>query len=128
MNNLEGKLITSTSGTKYLLTDIVDQGAQGVIFNEASNKYVIKFYKNGSPFHNKNKLKKLNWLLQAVIIRIKFIKPLDIFEQPHIGYAMKNVSGHISLNKLLVPARKMNFSEWYNDYSRGIKKKALFRI
>ncbi len=122
MNNLEGKLITSTSGTKYLLTDIVDQGAQGVIFNEASNKYVIKFYKNGSPFHNKNKLKKLNWLLQQNYPD-QFIKPLDIFEQPHIGYAMKNVSGHISLNKLLVPARKMNFSEWYNDYSGGLRRR-----
>lgn len=122
MNNLEGKLITSTNGNKYLLTEIAGQGAQGVVYNEASGKYIVKFYKNSSSIENKNKLKKLNWLLQQNYPD-QFIKPLDIFEKPYIGYAMKNVTEHISLNKLLIPAKQMTFSEWYNDFSGGLRRR-----
>ena len=41
MQDLEGKIIQTTEGTKYVLTEIAGEGAQGVVYNEASDKFLI---------------------------------------------------------------------------------------
>ena len=38
---------------------------------------------------------------------------------------MKNVSGHVSLNKLLIPNKEMSFSEWYNNATGGLYRRLL---
>ena len=87
MKDLEGMIITSTSGQNYLLTEKVDkQGAQGVVYEESTGKFIIKLYKRGNEFQNRNRLNKLEWLAKQSYPD-QFIKPLDIFVEPYIGYA-----------------------------------------
>ena len=124
MDELEGQILTSKSGTKYYLSKIIGQGAQGIIYSTADDEYVVKLYKNESELKNKKKLKKLTWLLKTNYPD-QFIKPLDIIDSPYIGYVMKKVKGHISLNKLLIPNREMSFSEWYNTNSGGLYRRLL---
>ena len=60
MQDLEGKVIETVDGTKFVLTDIAGEGAQGVVYNEASDKFLIKLYKKGNPIQEQNKFSKLN--------------------------------------------------------------------
>lgn len=123
MKDLEGMIITSTSGQNYLLTEKIDkQGAQGVVYEESTGKFIIKLYKRGNEFQNRNRLNKLEWLSKQSYPD-QFIKPLDIFVEPYIGYAMEKVVNHVSLNKLLVPSRKMSMSEWYNEETGGLRRR-----
>ena len=122
MQDLEGKMIKTAAGTQYLLTEKIGEGAQGVVYDEAMDKFLIKLYRKGSPIQNQNKLQKLNWLL-IQNYPDQFIKPLEIIEDPFIGYVMKKVKGHVSLNKLLIPPRDTAFSEWYNSQTGGLRRR-----
>ena len=124
MDELEGQILTSINGTKYYLSKIIGQGAQGIIYSTADDEYVVKLYKKESELKNKKKLKKLNWLLKTDYPD-QFIKPLDIIDSPYIGYVMKKVKGHVSLNKLLIPNRGMAFSDWYNQETGGLYRRLL---
>lgn len=116
-------IITSISGQNYLLTEKVDkQGAQGVVYEESTGKFIIKLYKRGNEFQNRNRLNKLEWLAKQSYPD-QFIKPLDLFVEPYIGYAMEKVVDHVSLNKLLVPSREMSLSEWYNEETGGLRRR-----
>ena len=42
MQDLEGKMIKTASGTQYLLTEKIGEGAQGVVYDEAMDKFLIK--------------------------------------------------------------------------------------
>ena len=123
MKDLEGKIITSISGQNYLLTKRIDkQGSQGVVYEESSGKYIIKLYRKGNEYQNRNSFNKLEWLIKQSYPD-QFIKPLDLFAEPYIGYAMEKVISHISLNKLLVPARDMSLSKWYNEGTGGLRRR-----
>lgn len=124
MDELEGQILTSINGTKYYLSKIIGQGAQGIIYSTSDDEYVVKLYKKESELKNKKKLKKLTWLLRTDYPD-QFIKPLDIIDSPYIGYVMKKVKGHISLNKLLIPNRELSFSDWYNNSTGGLYRRLL---
>lgn len=122
MQDLEGKVIQTTSGKKYVLTDMLGEGAQGVVYNEASDKFLIKLYKKSNPIQQKNRFNKLKWLIQQDYPD-QFIRPLELIEEPYVGYVMEKVQNHTSLNKLLVPSRDVNFSEWYNQETGGLRRR-----
>ena len=122
MQDLEGKVIQTTEGTKYVLTEIAGEGAQGVVYNEASDKFLIKLYNRSNPIQNQNRFDKLKWLIQQDYPD-QFIRPLALIESPYVGYVMEKVKGHSSLNKLLVPARDVSFSEWYNKQTGGLRRR-----
>lgn len=124
MDELLGQIITSTTGEKYYLSEIIGQGAQGIIYGTNDEKYVVKFYKKESELKERKKLRKLNWLLK-IDYPDQFIKPIDIIEKPYVGYVMKKVKGHISLNKLLIPNREMSFTDWYNKETGGLYRRLL---
>lgn len=121
MQDLEGKLIESRSGNKYLLTEKVGEGAQGVVYGEASEKYIIKLYHKRNRIQNEKLLDKLEWLMFQSYPD-QFIKPLDIVDTPYIGYVMEKVKNHVSLNKLLIPENQ-NFSDWYNAKTGGLRRR-----
>ena len=125
MQDLEGKVIQTASDKKYILTDIAGEGAQGVVYNEASDKYLFKLYNKSNSIIEQRKLSKLRWLIKQDYPS-EFIKPLDLVEEPYVGYMMKKVKEHMSLNKLLVPSKEVSFSEWYNRETGGLRRR-LFR-
>lgn len=123
MRDLEGRRITSASGQNYFLTKKIDnQGSQGIVYEESTGKYIIKLYRKGNEYQNQNRQNKLEWLMKQSYPD-QFIKPLDIFTEPYIGYAMEKVVGHVSLNKLLIPAKTMSLSRWYNDETGGLRRR-----
>ena len=122
MQNLEGKVIQTVEGTKYVLTDIAGEGAQGVVYNEASDKFLIKLYNRRDPIQNRNRFNKLKWLIKQDYPN-QFIRPLELVESPYVGYVMEKVKGHSALNKLLVPSRDVTFSEWYNKQTGGLRRR-----
>lgn len=122
MIDLIGKRITTVSGTEYLLTEIAGQGAQGAVYKEDSGNYMIKLYFMANEIQTNSQVNKINWLLQQSYPE-RFIMPLEMVKEPYIGYVMKRVKGHFSLNKLLIPSKELNFSEWYNSYAGGLRRR-----
>ncbi len=122
MQDLEGKVIQTADGNKYVLTEIEGEGAQGVVYNEASDKYLFKLYNKSNPVVEQKKLNKLRWLIKQDY-PTEFIKPIELVEEPYVGYMMKKVKKHVSLNKLLVPSKDVSFSEWYNNETGGLRRR-----
>ena len=44
IEDLTGVSITSESGKKYVLKKVIGSGSQGVVYEDDSEKYVVKFY------------------------------------------------------------------------------------
>lgn len=122
MQDLDGKLIKTLSGTQYLLTEKIGEGAQGVVYDEAMDRFLVKLYKKGTPIQDNNRLQKLRWL-QIQNYPDQFIKPLEIIKEPMVGYVMKKVKGHVPLNRLLIPPRGDYISEWYNAQTGGLRRR-----
>lgn len=122
MQDLEGKVIQTISGKKFVLTDMLGEGAQGVVYNEASDKCLIKLYRKSNSIQQKNRMNKLRWLIQQDYPD-QFIRPIDLIEEPYVGYIMEKVQEHSSLNKLLVPSRDSGFSDWYNRETGGLRRR-----
>lgn len=122
MQNLQRKKITTVNGTEYILNEQIGEGAQGVVYTETNGEHLIKLYNNGSPIQNRNKINKLNWLIKQDFPD-QFIKPLEIIETPYVGYSMKQVKGHVSLNRLLVPSKDNSFADWYNKETGGLRRR-----
>ena len=78
MQDLEGKIIQTTEGTKYVLTEIAGEGAQGVVYNEASDKFLIKLYNRSNPIQNKNRFDKLKWLISGSVHKTPSINRITI--------------------------------------------------
>lgn len=81
MQDLEGKVIQTISGKKFVLTDMLGEGAQGVVYNEASDKCLIKLYRKSNSIQQKNRMNKLRWLIQQDYPD-QFIRPIDLIEEP----------------------------------------------
>ena len=122
MQDLEGKVIETIEGKKYVLTDLAGEGAQGAVYNEASDEFLIKLYKKGNPIQEAKMLSKLKWLIKQDYPD-QFIRPIELIETPFVGYVMQKVKDHYSLSKMLVPSRDMSFCEWYNQETGGLRRR-----
>jgi len=122
--DLIGKTVTTLSGTRYLLSEMVGRGSQGIVYRDSSGGYVIKIYFYKGDNQAKNQIVKLKWLLQQNLPE-RFVFPMEIIEKPYIGYVMRRVKGHFPLNKLLIKPKGMGFLEWYNEYSGGLRRRLL---
>ena len=68
VDNLTGMTVISESGKKYILKGIIGNGSQGVVYDDESEKYVIKFY-----FPAESEM-----LDMERLERISFIKDIEI--------------------------------------------------
>jgi serine/threonine protein kinase len=114
MQNLTGQTITAKSGNTYTLSEIVGSGAQGVVYKEKSEKYMVKLYfPNYTSSLDKEILEKLSFVKNVKKPR-NFVEIRDFIDTPYIGYVMDRVIDHKPLNIYLIPDRTMEFRDWYN--------------
>ena len=115
MEDLTGKILTAESGRKYKLIRQAGSGAQGVVYEESNNKYVVKlYYPSGSESVDKDVLNRLKFIKDIVMPK-NFVSVVDLISYPYIGYVMEKVSGYRPLNTYLIPDKKLSFSKWYNQ-------------
>jgi serine/threonine protein kinase len=115
IQNLVGETITAKSGNTFILTEIAGSGAQGVVYKEKSEKYMVKFY---YP-HNESQID------NDIIDRLSFIKNVkkpknfveirDLIDYPYKGYVMDRVIDHKHINSYLIYDRTKKFADWYNS-------------
>ena len=115
IEDLTGATITAESGNKYILTKQAGNGAQGVVYEESHDKYMVKlYYPSGSVSIDSDVVERLKFI-KSVNMPNNFVSVVDIITQPYIGYVMDKVAGHKPLNAYLIPDHNMTFSEWYNQ-------------
>lgn len=127
MDPLETITVKGILGNTFSLTEKISEGAQGAIYNESTHEYLVKILFE----HDESKLNIIESKLKVLYSKklpSRFIKPLDIVKfqynnQLYIGYVMKRVKGHISLNKLLHIPDDKNFGDWYNHETGGLKRR-----
>lgn len=114
IKNLNGTSITTDTGKRYKLGNLIGSGAQGIIYETDCSDRLIKLYYPSEA----------NELDDAILERLQFIKSLtipknyvhvlDIIRTPCIGYVMERVLDYKSLNTYLIPEKDSSFPEWYN--------------
>jgi serine/threonine protein kinase len=115
MKDLSGETITGSSGKKYILGKPYGYGAQGVVYEDATERKMIKFYyPNGSSVIDEDIIDRLHFI-QNIEMPPNFVKVEDVIEKPYVGYVMEKVVDHVPLNSFLIPDKEMSFAEWYNQ-------------
>ena len=115
MQNLTGETIITTDGKKIKLGKLSGYGAQGVVYEDASGKKMIKlYYPSGSNIVEEDIIERLRFIRDVKMPK-NFVAILDIIDKPYIGYVMEKVEGHKPLNTYLIQDKNMSFSEWYNQ-------------
>lgn len=115
IEDLTGVSITSESGKRYILKKIIGSGSQGVVYEDESEKYVIKFYYPAeSEMLDVERLERISFI-KDIDIPKNFVAILDVIEEPYIGYVMEKVVDHKPLNHYLIPDKHKDFEEWYNE-------------
>lgn len=115
MDDLTGVTLVAESGKKYSLIKLVGSGAQGVVYEESGNTYMVKlYYPSGSESIDLEVLDRLRFIKDLSMPK-NFVSVMDLIAHPYVGYVMEKVIGYKSLNSYLIPDRKMPFSEWYNQ-------------
>ena len=115
IEDLTGITITADSGSKYKLTKQAGHGAQGVVYEESSGKYMIKlYYPSGSRVIDNDILDRLSFI-KNISMPKNFVSVIDVIERPYVGYVMEKVVDHKPLNSYLIPDKSMSFPEWYNQ-------------
>ena len=114
IEDLTGILITAESGSKYKLSKQAGCGAQGVVYEEATGKYMVKlYYPSDSAAIDKDVIDRLRFIKNIQMPK-NFVSVIDVIEKPYIGYVMEKVTDHVPLNSYLIPDKNISFPEWYN--------------
>lgn len=115
MQNLTGETIITVDGKKYKLGKLAGYGAQGVVYEDASEKKMIKlYYPSGSDIVEEDIIERLRFIRDVKMPK-NFVDILDIVDRPYTGYVMDKVEDHKPLNAYLIQDKNMSFSEWYNQ-------------
>ena len=115
MEDLTGVTLTAESGRKYKLTKQAGSGAQGVVYEENGNNYMVKlYYPSGSESIDADVLDRLRFIKDIAMPK-NFVSIIDLITHPYIGYVMEKVTEHKPLNSYLIPDRNLSFPEWYNQ-------------
>jgi len=114
MQNLIGETITAKSGNTFILTEIAGSGAQGVVYKEKSEKYILKFYyPHNEPQLDNDIIDKLSFIKNVKKPK-NFVEIRDLIDYPYKGYVMDRVIDHKPINSYLIYDRTKNFADWYN--------------
>lgn len=114
IEDLTGMTVAAESGSQYKLAKQAGSGAQGVVYEEAAGKYMVKFYyPSGSKAIDSDILDRIRFIRDIQMPK-NFVSVVDVIEKPYIGYVMGKVVGHKPLNSYLIPDKNMRFPEWYN--------------
>lgn len=115
MEDLTGVTLTAESGRKYKLTKQAGSGAQGVVYEENGNNYMVKlYYPSGSESIDADVLDRLRFIKDITMPK-NFVSIIDLITHPYIGYVMEKVTEHKPLNSYLIPDRNVSFPAWYNQ-------------
>ena len=115
MEDLTGVALVAESGRKYKLIKQVGSGAQGVVYEESGNKYMVKlYYPSGSESIDTDVLDRLRFIKDLSMPK-NFVSVMDLITHPYVGYVMEIVTEHKPLNSYLIPDRNVPFPEWYNQ-------------
>lgn len=114
MEDLTGVTMVSVSGHKYKLTRQAGFGAQGVVYEESTGKYMVKlYYPSGCQSIDDDVFERLEFI-KYIKTPKNFVTVTDLITSPYLGYVMEKVIDHKPLNSYLIPAKNLSFPEWYN--------------
>ncbi len=115
MEDLSGRIIVTMSGQKYKLTKQAGCGAQGVVYEETTGKFMVKlYYPSGCESIDNDVIERLHFIKDVKTPK-NFVMIVDLISSPYIGYVMDKVIDHKPLNSYLIPDKSIPFHEWYNE-------------
>lgn len=122
-NELVGQVVQDVEGREYHIISVLSKGGQGIVYRTAEG-FLVKI--NTSSDKEKY-LERYKWLKKRgnhlpKQTRIAF--PMAILAAPYIGYVMKEVKGHVSLNNYVEkPEEIEDLWDWYFNATGGLSKR-----
>ena len=114
MKDLTGVTLPTENGVEYKLTKQAGYGAQGVVYEETSGKFMVKlYYPTDSATLDEDILERLRFI-RDINMPKNFVSVIDVVTSPYVGYVMEKVVDHKPLNTYLIPDKNTSFPEWYN--------------
>lgn len=124
IDDMAGKTVISENGKKYTLKNMIGNGSQGVVYEDESGEYVVKFYYPAdSEMLDMERLERISFIKDMELPK-NFVAVQDVISKPYIGYAMRKISGHKPLNHYLLPDKHKGFFDWYNE-GHGLRERLI---
>ena len=124
INNLSGEIVTTVTGVKYKLGKVLGCGSQGVVYEEDSGSKVVKLYYPVNTNASRECVIDRLLFIKNTPLPSNFVRIIDVFDFPYVGYVMEKIVDYKSLNSYLIPNKSISFSEWYNG-GRGFRTRLL---
>lgn len=122
IDDLIGESLISDSGKRYELEKIIGEGPRGIVYADGSGEYAIKLYfPSGSKILDKERKERLS-VIKSMHLPENIVEIQDVISEPYVGYVMKNNAALASIRKYLIPDKKRDFSEWY-DQGSGLRER-----
>lgn len=99
--------VTDRRGARYALGELIGEGAQGRVFAvEGHARLAVKLVNDRDPDALRHQFA---FVRHLPLQKLRVARPLELLQEPHLGYVMERLDGKASLRKTLY---------WRNDGDR----------
>lgn len=100
--------VTDGRGARYALGDLIGEGAQGQVFAVSGHdRLAVKLVTGRDP---EGLRQQFAFVRHLPLEKLRVARPLELLQEPHLGYVMERLEGKTALRKLLY---------WRNDGTKA---------
>lgn len=122
VNKIIGSSVYDLEKREYSIIKKIGEGAQGIVY-ESKDGFIIKI-NHTVKVQRKELVDRYKWIIKKKVPKeTRVVLPIAILKEPHTGYVMVKVKGHIALDNYITPSKKVPLPEWYNYVTGGLKKR-----
>ena len=125
--------VVDQKGQAYHLKQYIDEGTYGEVYLDSTGNYLIKIFKPEvleTPSAQARIMFQLRGVRSLALDNLPIARPLELLRPPYVGYVMPYLKDMHQIRKLIFPPKGVNFSEWYNIQTGGLRRRMqiLFRL
>lgn len=121
ITDLSGQTLISNNGKKYVLSRLLANDINWVVYAEKTGKYIIKLAIKPTNSFRKKFISRIS-ILKSLTDLQQLNLPVDLFSDPYVGYAIRKLKGYSSYS-LLCPRQQSDPISWYNVNTGGLQRR-----
>lgn len=115
--------VTDTNGVCYELGRSLGRGGQGAVYEIKGGRLAAKIISKTSPVKREPLRNQLAFVKRLALNDLALARPLEMLQEPHLGYVMELLTGMKPVSTLINPPRNTeSLSKWYIE-GGGLKRR-----